>query len=152
MPYVLGAAIIAVFACTIALSIFFFFKSKWTNKWHKRIGCAVLLAAGVSGMHWCATAGTSYKLISLTPSKELSPDRVINAVTVLVGIFNPCMEFSPDHCAGYLLLLSPNCDLLSGATLKAAVSRESKTSCFGMCCFRFRRQTHGQLGGIDTLP
>ena len=84
IPYVIGAAIIAVTACAIALSIFFFLKSKWTNKWQKRIGCAVLLATGVSGMHWVATIGTSYRLISLQPSKELSPERVINAVTVLV--------------------------------------------------------------------
>ena len=47
-PYVLGSAIIAVTASTIALGFFFYFKSHWTNTWFKRVGVALLLAAGVS--------------------------------------------------------------------------------------------------------
>ena len=87
IPYVVGAATISVTASTIALSIFFFFKAKWTNKWYKRVSCAALLAAGVSGMHWCATVGTNYKLITVQLStKEIPPDRVINAVTILVSV------------------------------------------------------------------
>ena len=58
--YVLGSAIIAVVAATVALGIFFYFKSGWTNRWWKRIASAALLAVAVSGMHWVATAGTNY--------------------------------------------------------------------------------------------
>ena len=42
-PYVLGAAIIAVAASTIALGIFFYFKSQWTDNWLKRGLCGTLL-------------------------------------------------------------------------------------------------------------
>ena len=42
-PYVFGAAVIAVAASTVALRIFFYFKSQWTNNWLKRGFCATLL-------------------------------------------------------------------------------------------------------------
>ncbi|KAL9609642.1 MAG: hypothetical protein Q9167_005595 [Letrouitia subvulpina] len=58
--YVLGSAIIAVTATTIALGIFFYLKSTWTNNWVKRVLCASVLAVAVSGMHWIATIGTTY--------------------------------------------------------------------------------------------
>ncbi|KAL8884088.1 MAG: hypothetical protein Q9215_007786 [Flavoplaca cf. flavocitrina] len=61
-PYVLGSALIAVTAATVALGIFFYLKHNWTNNWWKRALCAALLAAAVSGMHWVATVGTSYRL------------------------------------------------------------------------------------------
>ena len=51
VSYVVGAAIIAVSASTTALAVFFVFESAWENAWWKRLGCAGLLAAGVSGMH-----------------------------------------------------------------------------------------------------
>ena len=41
--YILGAAIIAVAASTVALRIFFHFKAQWTNTWMKRALCAALL-------------------------------------------------------------------------------------------------------------
>lgn len=59
---VLGSAIIAVAANTIALGVFFYFKSAWTNSWWKRLACAALLAVSVSGMHWLATVGTVYRI------------------------------------------------------------------------------------------
>jgi len=59
-PYVFGAALIAIAASIVALGVFFYFRSIWTNKWQKRLSCALLLAGGVSGMHWVATVGTKY--------------------------------------------------------------------------------------------
>ncbi|KAL8930136.1 MAG: hypothetical protein Q9208_000753 [Pyrenodesmia sp. 3 TL-2023] len=59
--YVLGAAIIAVMAATVALGVFFYLKATWTNTWAKKALCASVLAASVSGMHWVATAGTVYR-------------------------------------------------------------------------------------------
>lgn len=59
---VVGAAIIAITASLIALSIFFRLRKTWTDSWWKRSLCAALLASAVSGMHWTATAGTIYRL------------------------------------------------------------------------------------------
>lgn len=59
--YVVGSAIIAVVATTVALGVFFYFNSMWTNSWWKRGLCASLLAVAVSGMHWTATVGTKYR-------------------------------------------------------------------------------------------
>ena len=83
-PYVLGAAIIAVVASTIALSVFFYFKSEYTNSWYKRGACASLLALAVTGMHYCATKGTTYRLRRIASRGPLSPKNIIYAVTVLV--------------------------------------------------------------------
>lgn len=59
--YVVGAAVIAVAASTIAMGIFFYLTVMWTNSCPRRLACAALLAAAVSGMHWSATVGTSYR-------------------------------------------------------------------------------------------
>lgn len=59
--FVFGSAIIAVVAATLALGVFFYFKAVWTNAWWKRMLSGCLLAVAVSGMHWVATAGTSYQ-------------------------------------------------------------------------------------------
>ena len=59
---VIGSAIVSVIATTVALGAFFYFKSKWTSVWWKRVLCALFLALGVSAMHWVATVGTVYHL------------------------------------------------------------------------------------------
>ncbi|KJZ74253.1 hypothetical protein HIM_06259 [Hirsutella minnesotensis 3608] len=68
--YVVGAAIIAVSASTTALAIFFVFEAAWKVLWWKRLGCAMVLAGAVSGMHWCAAVGTSYRLIRLQSLRQ----------------------------------------------------------------------------------
>lgn len=60
---VVGAALIATVAATVALSVFFRWKAAWTNSWWRRMLCAALLAVAVSGMHWTAAVGTSYRRI-----------------------------------------------------------------------------------------
>ncbi|KAI9376408.1 hypothetical protein BJX61DRAFT_538937 [Aspergillus egyptiacus] len=57
---VVGATMIAVFASTAALSIFFRWKASWTDSWWRRGICGCLLALAVSGMHWTAAVGTTY--------------------------------------------------------------------------------------------
>ncbi|KAI9676790.1 MAG: hypothetical protein M1829_002885 [Trizodia sp. TS-e1964] len=59
---VVASTLIAIVASIIALSIFFILRATWTNSWKKRALCAVILSAGVSGMHWVASIGTSYRL------------------------------------------------------------------------------------------
>ena len=58
---VVGAAVIAVVASLVALSIFFRLRESWTDSWWKRSLCAALLAVAVSGMHWTAAVGTVYQ-------------------------------------------------------------------------------------------
>lgn len=88
--YVLGAAIIAITASTVALGLFFYLKSHWTNSWQKRGACAVILATAVSGMHWTATVGTQYRLNSsnLSQANGLSRQATVIVVICLVGRVN----------------------------------------------------------------
>ncbi|OCK80063.1 hypothetical protein K432DRAFT_280531, partial [Lepidopterella palustris CBS 459.81] len=60
--YVVGAAAIAVVACWFSFTIFFHQKEHWINTWWRRMLIAFFLAATISGMHWTATVGTTYKL------------------------------------------------------------------------------------------
>ncbi|KAK8039933.1 FAD dependent oxidoreductase-domain-containing protein [Apiospora rasikravindrae] len=63
---VVGSVLIAMAASTAALSLFFLFRASWTGSWWKRGICAVVLAGAVSGMHWCASMGTEYRLVRLS--------------------------------------------------------------------------------------
>ncbi|KAK3935708.1 hypothetical protein QBC46DRAFT_358017 [Diplogelasinospora grovesii] len=84
VPNVVGAAIIAAAASTVALALFFVFRAAWTNSWWKRIGCAIVLAGAVSGMHWCAAVGTSYRLLHANPaSGHSSRDTTVIVVACL---------------------------------------------------------------------
>ena len=129
--YVTGAALIAVTASTVALTIFFFFKSKWTNSWYRRIGSAVLLATAVSGMHWCATAGTEYRLISTEMNRGPTAERVIKVVTVLV---RPMLAELPtiDFLAGYLLLHHTHHNISACTTLETPIKAPSTASHAGV--------------------
>ncbi|KAG6015181.1 hypothetical protein E4U54_004033 [Claviceps lovelessii] len=72
LSYLIGSVIIAALASTTALALFFVFENTWSNAWWKRLGCAMVLAGAVSGMHWCAAVGTSYRLLMVTPGKGVS--------------------------------------------------------------------------------
>ena len=85
---IVGAAVIAVVATIVALSVFFVLRATWTNSWWKRALCAILLAGAVSGMHWLASVGTQYRLRQIPlPSShgDISRDSTIIVVIVLVG-------------------------------------------------------------------
>ncbi|KAM0255438.1 hypothetical protein ACHAQJ_005738 [Trichoderma viride] len=72
LSYLIGSVVIAVLASTTALTLFFVFENTWSSAWWKRLGCAMVLAGAVSGMHWCAAVGTSYTLLHNTPGKGVS--------------------------------------------------------------------------------
>ncbi|KAL7928268.1 hypothetical protein V8C35DRAFT_318583 [Trichoderma chlorosporum] len=72
LSYLIGSVIIAVLASTTALALFFVFENTWSSAWWKRLGCSMVLAGAVSGMHWCAAVGTSYTLLHNTPGKGVS--------------------------------------------------------------------------------
>ncbi|KAG6014805.1 hypothetical protein E4U41_004759, partial [Claviceps citrina] len=71
LSYLVGSVVIAVLASTAALALFFVFENAWSNAWWKRLGCAMVLAGAVSGMHWCAAVGTSYRLLGVSPGKKV---------------------------------------------------------------------------------
>lgn len=79
---VIGAAAIAVAASTIALAMFFVFRSIWANSWWKRLLSAVVLAGAVSGMHWVAAVGTSYRLKTIH-SGGAGPSRDATVIVVI---------------------------------------------------------------------
>ena len=87
LQYVVGAAVIAVFASLVALSVFFRLRAHWTNSWWKRGFCGAILACAVSGMHWTATVGTYYrsKGIEHPGANNLSRNQTVIVCTVLVG-------------------------------------------------------------------
>jgi NO-binding membrane sensor protein with MHYT domain len=91
--YVVGAAIIAVVASTVALAVFFVFRAIWASSWWKRLISAVVLAGAVSGMHWCATVGTQYRLVDIK-MKDNEPSR--SATVVVVICLVSCVLDVPD--------------------------------------------------------
>jgi NO-binding membrane sensor protein with MHYT domain len=86
VAHIVGAAIIAVFASTVGLGIFFRWRATWTNSWWRRGICGCLLAIAVSGMHWTAAVGTSYKGHdqSVKQGGQLSRSQTVIICAVLV--------------------------------------------------------------------
>ncbi|KAK4141468.1 uncharacterized protein C8A04DRAFT_14059 [Dichotomopilus funicola] len=88
--FVASATVIAAVASTVALTLFFVFKSAWTNSWWKRVGCAVVLAGAVSGMHWCAVMGTQYTLLHVGSTNDTSSRNTTVIVTACLS-FAACL-------------------------------------------------------------
>ncbi|CAI4213042.1 unnamed protein product [Parascedosporium putredinis] len=88
--YVVGAALIAVAASTIALFLFFVYRAAWANSWWKTLGCGVLLAGGVSGMHWCAAVGTAYRLKSVSAGGS-GMSRTVTVIVVIALSVATCL-------------------------------------------------------------
>jgi NO-binding membrane sensor protein with MHYT domain len=83
---VVGSALIAVAASIVALAIFFVFRAAWAHHWYNRVLSAIVLAGAVSGMHWCASTGTNYQLVSLNnDTNQLSRNTTVIVVICLVG-------------------------------------------------------------------
>lgn len=70
--------VVACVAATVALTGFFKFRSQWEDSWWKRMLCAFILAAAVSGMHYIGVWGTSYKVKASTISGA-------NEISLLTG-------------------------------------------------------------------
>ncbi|KAI0884814.1 FAD dependent oxidoreductase-domain-containing protein [Annulohypoxylon maeteangense] len=81
--YVTGAAIIAIFDSTLALSLFFVFRASWRNTWWKRSLSAFVLAGAVSGMHWVAAVGTQYRLLHLDERAQITHSQDLKVATSL---------------------------------------------------------------------
>ena len=85
---VVGSAAIAIFSSIAALGIFFRWRASWTDSWWRRGICACLLAAAVSGMHWTAAVGTSYRERdeSVQHGSQLSRSQTVIVCAVLVSL------------------------------------------------------------------
>ncbi|KAI9815094.1 MAG: hypothetical protein M1827_002937 [Pycnora praestabilis] len=83
--YMVASAIVAIIATITALNVFFVLRAKWTNSPWKRAICAIALAGGVSGMHWVASVGTTYRLRNMgsTTSESISRNQTVIVVIVL---------------------------------------------------------------------
>ncbi|KAI9364200.1 hypothetical protein BD770DRAFT_309575, partial [Pilaira anomala] len=82
LSVIVVAIVIAVFAVTVALFIFFKLREQWANQWYKRLGCAMLLSIAASGMHYTALAGTIYY-----PAQSIEgPPTPLLAARTLIGI------------------------------------------------------------------
>jgi len=81
---VVGSVIIAVAATDVALIVFFKLRERWNDSFWKRVGCAMILAGAVSGMHWAAATGTHYTLVPGAPESSSAKWTVI-VVAVIVS-------------------------------------------------------------------
>ncbi|KDN42391.1 hypothetical protein K437DRAFT_164180 [Tilletiaria anomala UBC 951] len=76
-------------AATIALFSFFRFRAQWEDSWWKRLVCATILGAGVSGMHYLGAAGTSYYVPpdpTAVPGILSTGSYQSNVVTIAIGV------------------------------------------------------------------
>lgn len=95
--YTVCSAIVAVIANTAGLGIFFYLHVSWKDLYLKRLACASLIAAAITGMHWIATFGTSYRLNEHSSNDKpgLSKKAVVIVVISLVRF---------DHSSGHIPL------------------------------------------------
>ncbi|OBT92158.1 hypothetical protein VE01_10030 [Pseudogymnoascus verrucosus] len=89
--YVVGSAVIAVFASITALSVFFALRAAWTDSWWKRAMCAVILGCAVFGMHWVASVGTNYRLKMANPGKSHDIPRNSTVIVIIVLSVAACV-------------------------------------------------------------
>ncbi|KAF7729764.1 hypothetical protein EC973_003842 [Apophysomyces ossiformis] len=106
--YVVAAVIIACSAVTAALFIFFKLREQWMNQWYKRLGCAMLMAVAVCGMHYTAMVGTEY----YKPNASLPPTPALRTAA-LIGIISAIVVLA--------------CILLLYVSAKGYVSQKSST-------------------------
>ena len=59
-----GSIILAIGDCLTVLLLFYRWREQWINAWWRRALCAAVLAGGVSAMHFTASVGCSYTLVS----------------------------------------------------------------------------------------
>jgi NO-binding membrane sensor protein with MHYT domain len=84
IAHVIGSAIVAIVASITALGTFFLFRSTWTTARWKRALCAVVLAGAVSGMHWLASTGTTYRLKLDASFQTDNSSRTATLISVIV--------------------------------------------------------------------
>lgn len=137
--YIVGSATVAVIASIAALGTFFVLRAAWTNSWWKRLLCALLLSAGISGMHWLGTVGTDYKFKDNGSSRadELSAGATVVVVLVLsvstcillltIAIIARAQVLRNAHKAKQIVLASAIFDISGHIMVKPEGSLPSQT-------------------------
>lgn len=92
-----ASILLACVASTVALTAFFRFRSQWSDSWWKRLLCACVLACGVSGMHYTALSGTSYRVkhqYVLDPTSMATGGTKNNTLTIAIASESVLRRFS----------------------------------------------------------
>lgn len=92
VAYVVASIIVAITACCVALTMFFRLQKNFTNSLWKRMLAALVLAIGVTGMHWTAVSGTKYRPHSLKEGRPIKRGLMLT-LTLVVSLI---------ACAGLL--------------------------------------------------
>ncbi|CAH7672393.1 hypothetical protein BY996DRAFT_4605576 [Phakopsora pachyrhizi] len=84
--YLIFSIVLACFASTVSLLVFFKFQAQWQDNWWKKLICASGLATGVCGMHYLGLSGTEWyvpheKTESFSAGKESS-----TILTISIGV------------------------------------------------------------------
>lgn len=93
---IVGAVLIANIASLVALGLFYLFRSTWRTTWWKRAFCAIILACGISGMHWVALFGTKYRLRRGVPSANT---KTRNITTIAICTIVSEENLSHENCS-----------------------------------------------------
>jgi NO-binding membrane sensor protein with MHYT domain len=82
--FLAASIIIAVGDCMLVLVLFYTLREKWISSWWKRLLCGILLAGGVTSMHFTASTHCTYTLVRYnTPEQTNSRNiQVIIAGTI----------------------------------------------------------------------
>lgn len=107
----------------VALGIFFRWRATWTSSWWRRGICGCLLAIAVSGMHWTAAVGTSYK--EHDPSVEQGGQLSRSQTVIICAVLVRCL---PSSSAASKLTRScdkacVSCSVLSACAILAGGDR-----------------------------
>ncbi|PWN33361.1 uncharacterized protein FA14DRAFT_161253 [Meira miltonrushii] len=78
--------VLACVCAIIALTLFFRLRAQWQDSWQRRLLCSIILAVGVSGMHYTGSSGTSYRVKpdQLNNLSKLDSSRHGNVTVVII--------------------------------------------------------------------
>lgn len=154
--HVVGSAIIAIFASTTALGVFFRWRATWTDSWWRRGLSACALAGAVSGMHWTATTGTSYRdhNRSFGHGTQLSRSQTVIVCAVLVSRLFALLMYTSGlmnlNSLGMCIVFNPF-DMCHHRWWKSqTVIHESSSASPVECVFRSGWPDHGHTGGVPS--
>ncbi|CDS00809.1 hypothetical protein [Sporisorium scitamineum] len=135
--------VVACVAATVALTGFFKFRSQWEDSWWKRMLCAFLLAAAVSGMHYIGVWGTSYKVKASTVTGA-------NEISLLTGRQRNNVLVIAIGCMCFVIICLSIFIAVSDALLVRDARRKSKKVV--VCSATFDKQGRLLVKPDGTMP
>ncbi|PWY99903.1 hypothetical protein BCV70DRAFT_217616 [Testicularia cyperi] len=135
--------VVACVAATVALVGFFRFRAQWEDSWWKRMLCAFILAAAVSGMHYIGVWGTSYKVKASTVSGS-------NAISLLSGRQRNNVLVIAIGCMCFVIILFSIFIAVSDMLIVRDARRKSKKVV--VCSATFDKQGRLLVKPDGTMP